>query len=141
LTKWDHGAAVEDAPHEEKVIAGAVKEGQSKGLDPGSVSNFFKAQIEANKTVQYSLLAQWHRAGRAPDHAPIDLITVIRPQLDQIQEKLIAGLVETVAVRSTSSCQVEVAKAVGHYLSAHQNHTDSVFAVALDRALAAACVS
>ena len=43
--KWDHGTAVEDPKREAQVIIGAVKEGESRGLDPIFVSNFFKAQI------------------------------------------------------------------------------------------------
>ena len=64
LAKWDDGTAVEDAPREAKVIAGAVKDGESVGLEPASVANFFRAQIEANKVVQYSLLADWRRSGK-----------------------------------------------------------------------------
>ena len=68
LAKWDSGAAVEDLPREAQVIRGAVRAGDSRGLDPTSISNFFKAQIEANKIIQYSLLADWRRSGRAPAH-------------------------------------------------------------------------
>src|SRR3981189_3948635 len=49
LAKWDSGAAVEDLPREAQVIRDAVREGHSRGLDPTSISNFFKTQIEANK--------------------------------------------------------------------------------------------
>src|ERR1700761_8665769 len=49
LAKWDSGKAVEDAPREAQVIRGAVKDGETKGLDEASVSSFFNAQIEANK--------------------------------------------------------------------------------------------
>jgi chorismate mutase len=52
LAKWDSGAAVEDLPREAQIITGAVRDGVSRGLDPTSVSNFFKAQIEASKTIQ-----------------------------------------------------------------------------------------
>jgi chorismate mutase len=72
LAKWDDGAAVEDAPREAKVIANAVKDGSAVGLEPASVERFFRAQIEANKIVQYSLLADWRRSGRAPEHEPIN---------------------------------------------------------------------
>ena len=68
LAKWDNGMPVEDASREDHVIGGATKAGESRGLDPTSVSNFFRAQTEASKLVQYSLLAEWRREGRAPDH-------------------------------------------------------------------------
>src|SRR6516225_7722274 len=70
LAKRDNGMPVEDASREDALIGNATKAGQSRGLDPTSVSNFFRAQIEANKLVQYSLLAEWRREGRAPDHTP-----------------------------------------------------------------------
>src|ERR1700754_5143083 len=66
FAKWDNGAAVEDPPREQRVIASAVAEGKIDGLDPEVVSNFFRAQIEANKVVQSSLLSTWHKEGRAP---------------------------------------------------------------------------
>ena len=53
LAKWDSGKAVEDTPREARVILSAMKDGAAKGLDEASVSNFFEAQIEANKFVQY----------------------------------------------------------------------------------------
>jgi chorismate mutase len=79
LAKWDSGAAVEDLPREAQVIRAAVRDIDSRGLDPTLVSNFFKAQIEANKVIQYSLLADWRRSGKAPAQAPIDLVATIRP--------------------------------------------------------------
>jgi chorismate mutase len=69
LAKWDSGTPVEDASREAQVIASAVKAGESRGLDQATVSSFFRAQIEASKLVQYSLLAEWRRLGKAPDHA------------------------------------------------------------------------
>lgn len=64
LAKWDARLQVEDTAREAEVIKTAVTAGQSKGLDRDFVSNFFRAQIEANKLVQYSLLADWRRAGQ-----------------------------------------------------------------------------
>jgi chorismate mutase len=65
LAKWDSGAAVEDGPRAAKVIQSAVKDGNAMGLDSKQVEAFFRAQIEANKLVQYSLLTDWRREGRA----------------------------------------------------------------------------
>lgn len=139
LAKWDSGARVEDAPREAQVIKDAVRDGESRGLDPTSVSDFFNAEIEANKFVQYSLLATWHRAGKAPTHAPIDLVSTIRPELDQVQTELIAELADTAVVRSGTSCPADVAKAVGKYVLTHKRDVRPLQAMALDRALAAAC--
>jgi chorismate mutase len=141
LAKWDSGKAVEDAPREAQVIRDAMKDGAAKALDEASVSNFFKAQIEANKFVQYALLADWYRAGKAPEHAPVDLLKVIRPQLDEAQKSLIAELVDTASVRTSKTCRADVAKAVGKYVSTHALGGGPITAATLDRALAGACTS
>lgn len=139
LAKWDAGTPVEDVSREAQVIASAVRTGESRGLDPTRVSNFFRAQIEANKLVQYSLLAGWRRAGKAPDHTPINLADTIRPGLDEVQTKLMAELVETEGIRAGASCPTDVAMAVGKYVSAHKTSFNTLKAIALDRAMAAAC--
>jgi chorismate mutase len=139
LAKWDSHAAVEDASRETQVIMSAVQEGESKGLNPTFVSNFFRAQIEANKIVQYSLLADWHRAGRAPAHGRINLATVIGPQLDKLQMELIQQLADTVDLRPSPACRENVAKAIGKYLANLKHHASPLEAIALDRALAVAC--
>src|SRR5258708_33118290 len=69
----DTGTQVEDTTREAQVIASAIEAGESRALDQKVMSNFFRSQIEANRLVQYSLLAEWRRAGKAPDHAPVDL--------------------------------------------------------------------
>ena len=137
LAKWDSGTAVEDMPREAQVIADAVKVGESKGLDGASVRNFFRAQIEANKLVQYSLLADWRRAGNAPAHEPINLASTIRPELDQVETALITELAETAAIRTSKTCRVDVAEAVGKYVLTH--HSRTLQAIAFDRAMAAFC--
>jgi chorismate mutase len=141
LAKWDSGAAVEDLPREAQVIAGAVRDGVSRGLDPTLVSNFFEAQIEANKVIQYSVLADWRRAGRAPAHAPIDLVATVRPELDHVQAALIAELADTMAIRASTTCRADVAKAIGKYVLAHKHEAGPLQLIALDRALAASCTS
>jgi len=140
LAKWDNGMPVEDAAREDHVIGSATKAGQSRGLDPTSVSNFFRAQIEANKLVQYSLLAEWRREGRAPDHAAVDLASTIRAELDEVDKALIAELEESKVIRARASCRTDIAKAVGKYASAHRKQFSSLKAIALDRALAIACI-
>jgi chorismate mutase len=140
LAKWDSGKAVEDAPREAQVIQAAVKDGATKGLDEASVSNFFNAQIEANKFIQYTLLADWYRSGKAPEHARVDVVKNIRPQLDEVQKSLIAGLAGTVKIRNSKMCHADMAKAVGQYISTHAQRGGPVTAAALDRALAGACM-
>lgn len=139
VSKWDSKTAVEDASREAHVIADAIHAGELRGLDQASVTAFFKAQIEANKLVQYSLLAEWHRLGNAPAHSSVDLTRTIRPELDRIQTALIAELADTTEIRAKASCPTELAVAVGKYVTAHQADLSELDAIALDRALATAC--
>ena len=140
LAKWDNGMPVEDASREDHIISCATKAGLSRGLDPTSVSNFFRAQIEANKLVQYSLLADWHREGRASDHSSVDLPNTIRGKLDDVDKELIAELAESRVMRGNAPCPTDIAKAVRKYTSAHRKQFSPLKAIALDRALAAACI-
>ena len=140
LAKWDNGMPVEDTSREDHVIGSATQAGESRGLDPTSVSKFFRAQIEANKLVQYSLLAEWRREGRAPDHTPVDLATTIRRVLDEVDKALIAELAESKVIRARASCRTDIAKAAGKYASAHKKQFGPLNAIALDRALATACI-
>jgi chorismate mutase len=137
LAKADSGAAVEDIARENVVIANAAKAAEAKGLNKDAVEQFFRAQIEANKIVQYSLLDDWRRSGQVPAHEKIDLAKTIRPELDKLQVDLITGLADTATIRAASSCRVDIAKAAGKYLAAHPG--DELHKVALDRALAGAC--
>lgn len=143
LSKWDNGSPVEDVARETQVIQNAVAATQSQGLDAAWVTAFFRAQIEANKVVQYALLAQWRRAGKAPDHQPVNLKATIRPELDQLQTQLIAELNETSTLRAQPQCRAVVAQAVGDFLTAHHELRESpdsiVDSIALDRALGTFC--
>jgi chorismate mutase len=139
LNKWYSGAGVEDPSRETEVIQNAVTDGKSMGLESAQVEAFFKAQIEANKLIQYSLLANWRREGRAPGHAAADLVKEIRPQLDEIEKQLLQELKESAEARSSATCPVDVAKAVGEYLNSRSLKVDSREGVALDRAMASAC--
>lgn len=140
LAKWDSGTPVEDAAREAQVLASATKAAESRGLDEAVVSNFFRSQIEANKLVQYSLLAEWRRVGKAPDHAPVDLAGTIRPELDQLGTELIAEFTEIADIRASESCRTDIAKAVGKYVSGHKNNFTPLKVIALDRAMAATCI-
>jgi chorismate mutase len=140
LAKWDSGTAVEDAPREAQVIQKAVKDGNAIGLDSTQVEAFFQGQIEASKLIQYGLLADWQRDGRAPEHAPVNLIKEVRPQLDEIDKRLIAELSGTVAMRVATTCHLDVDKAMREYLDTHNLKADLRLAVALNRAMAATCI-
>jgi chorismate mutase len=140
LAKWDSHDAVEDALREAQVISAAVIDGEAKGLDWTGVASFFRAQIEANKLVQYSLLAEWRRDGGAPSHQSVDLVTTLRPELDQLQEELVQELASTAVIRQSPMCPDDVARAVKGYLATHQYGVAPLQIIALDRAMAATCM-
>ncbi|TAM85167.1 chorismate mutase [bacterium] len=139
LSKWDSGTSVEDTARESAVISNAVAQGQRANLAAADVTRFFKAQIEANKLVQYALLARWRRTGYAPQHAPIDLTGTIRPELDRLQTKIIAELAAANSVLDSNECPKEVARAVGRYAFEHQFDPADLPVIALDRAMAGFC--
>ena len=137
LAKWDCGTAVEDAKREAQVVRAAVASAKEKGLSEQFMSMFFGAQIEANKLIQYSRLAEWRRPGRAPEHTPIYLGD-IRQELNQLQEQLIQALADTRPAREPATCRADVAKAVGRYIARRPRYSPAR-AIALDRALATFC--
>ncbi|EJM13977.1 chorismate mutase, putative [Pseudomonas sp. GM21] len=89
LTKWDSGKPVQDTARETQLIDNARKTAVSQKLNPDEVADLIAAQIEANKLVQYGLLAQWRAADKAPDTPRPDLIHQIRPLLDELQHRLL----------------------------------------------------
>ena len=139
LAKWDSQAPVEDAAREARVIATAIRAGESRGLAPVEVSNFFRAQIEANKLVQHSLLAEWRRAGKAPPHTRVNLVNAVRAELDQLETALIVELADTADIRASAACPAETAKAIEKYLAGHKVETGALQGIALNRAMAATC--
>jgi len=92
--KWNVQAPIEDLPREAQVIAAAMQQGRALGLPDALVETVFRAQIEASKTVQRELYAQWQaqHAGHFDD-AP-DLAKTIRPELDRITAQLLRALAD-----------------------------------------------
>jgi chorismate mutase len=138
LAKWDAHSPVTDTTREEQVILSAIKEGESYHLKRTFISDFFRAQIEANKLVQYSLLADWYRAGRAPSHKPIHLSS-LRVRFDELKIDLIRELAKTTDIREGDKCREYIAKAIGNF-EKEQRRPDSLEIIALDRAQAATCI-
>jgi chorismate mutase len=111
LTKWDSGKPIQDSPREVQVIDNARKQATEKGLNAEDVGQLLAAQIEANKLVQYGLLAQWQAAGDAPKTQRPDLAKQIRPQLDELQNHLLQQYGEFAPYRNDPQCKVWVAQA------------------------------
>jgi chorismate mutase len=138
FAKWDSHRSVEDQRREEEVISAAVAQGAARGLDRAFVARFFRAQIDASKFVQYALLSEWRRVGRAPQHAPFDLSRTIRPELDGIESRLIDELALTRNLRRSKSCGPDLNTAIISHLAQHRNLTP-VEVTALRRSLAPVC--
>jgi chorismate mutase len=111
LTKWDSGKPIQDTAREAQVIASARKMAVDRKLNPQDVAELIAAQIEANKLVQYGLLAQWQAAGKAPDTPRPDLAKQIRPRLDELQNRLLLQYAAFAPYRKDPNCAHWLAKA------------------------------
>ncbi|MFJ2537374.1 MULTISPECIES: chorismate mutase [unclassified Pseudomonas] len=134
LTKWDSGKPIQDSPREAQVIANARTLASERKLDPEDVSQLIAAQMEANKLVQYGLLAQWQAAGAAPNTPRPDLGKQIRPRLDELQTRLLQQYADFAPYRHDSSCPAWLAKA-----RSGLTH-DALHALALTRATGELCI-
>lgn len=139
FAKWDTHTPVEDIERENQVIEAVVSQAKQQGLDEKFVTSFFRAQIEANKVVQYGLLADWYRAGKAPQHSTINLKETIRPQLDTLQTTLLDQLRATSTIREAADCHTAVAAAVGSYRKREGTQMGALDFIALDRSVSSFC--
>lgn len=137
LSKWDSNKPVEDAPREADVIGVATEQACALGVPVEFAAHFFSDQIEANKLVQYGLLARWNSEGHAPQDKRADLTHDIRPELDRLQRGFINILAETRDLRLRPDCNEQLSLAIQDYLARHA--LDPLYAVAMGRALAHAC--
>ncbi|WP_431272907.1 chorismate mutase [Burkholderia contaminans] len=137
LSKWDSGKPVEDLSRESAVIAAAVKEARANGVPAKLAVHFFTDQIEANKLVQYALLAEWRRSDHAPDDARADLEKEIRPELDRLKGGFIHVLARSGEFRDRTDCGERISRATREYVATHA--LNSLYALAMDRALARVC--
>src|SRR5260370_32852032 len=137
LAKWDSHQAIEDPVRETVVISNAATQAAAQGLSHTFAVRFFSDQIEANKVVQYGLLSDWRRAGKAPDEPRPNLVEDIRPRLDRLQADFIQQLVATQGARKERDCPTRIARASSLYAAEH--HLDARYVVAFDRALARVC--
>lgn len=133
LSKWDSKKPVEDKKREQEVIASVVAQAPSYKLTPAAVEQFFSAQIEANKLVQYTYLSDWQLLGKAPDDPRPDLVKQIRPQLDQLQKRLLQQLADFSPQRADPQCPQWLAQAV------HEPLNDPMRQLAMIRATAELC--
>ncbi|AMB86545.1 chorismate mutase [Pseudomonas agarici] len=104
LTKWDSAKPIQDSSREQQVIANARQQAATYKIQPEDIGEFVAAQIEANKLVQYALLAKWRAAGKAPVIPRPDLVTQIRPALDRLQARLLQHYAAFAPYRQDPQC-------------------------------------
>lgn len=80
------GKPVEDAQREREQLVKVREQAAARSLSPERAATFFQAQMEANKLVQYRLLAQPARTAKPVDLAPV------RERLDAINAELLDAL-------------------------------------------------
>lgn len=96
--KWNTKAPIEDLSREKDIIDGVARRAGEYGLDPAIAGRFFQGQIEASKTVQNRLHAEWTAATHPPFSEVADLERDIRPVLDRLTPLLMRGLADAVPV-------------------------------------------
>ena len=134
LSKWDSKKPVEDKKREQDVLASVIAQAPSYKLEPAAAEQFFSAQIEANKLVQYTHLSDWQFQGKAPDDPRPDLVQQIRPRLDELQKRLLQQLADFTPQRTDPQCPQWLAEAV------HEPLNDPLRQLAMIRATAELCI-
>ncbi|MEB0010619.1 gamma subclass chorismate mutase AroQ [Glaciimonas sp. Cout2] len=94
-SKWNSGAAVDDAKRERQILEVVTAQADAiGGLDLALVQAFFQNQFDAGKLIQQDLLSGWHNTlpgGYKFDDAP-NLARDVRPVLDKLTPELIGAL-------------------------------------------------
>ena len=140
LTKWDTKQPIADPPsdpREQQVIAAASEEARSRGLSGDLAAAFFADQIEASKLIQFTLMANWRRAGQVPSDPRADLKTELRPALDRLRSQFIDELIATQRLREAGDCKTLMAKAIADHVQSRR--LMPLEAIGLDRGLARVC--
>ncbi|MCA7951308.1 chorismate mutase [Burkholderia seminalis] len=134
--KWANHKAIEDQPREAALLASVEQRAAQTGIDPAFARAFFEDQITASKDVQNALFATW-RTTRPPEGTPPDLATSTRPALDQLTQKMLAGLAQAAPLRNAADCQARLARSIANWKTL--TRYDSKQTQALDTALSHVC--
>ncbi|WP_211209818.1 gamma subclass chorismate mutase AroQ [Uliginosibacterium gangwonense] len=108
-SKWNSHGAIEDLGREKQVIGDTTALATKQGVTEQLARDFISAQIEANKTVQWTLHRQWTQA-QAPafEQAP-DLARDIRPHLDKLTPLLVEALAKAAPQLTIADAQELIA--------------------------------
>jgi len=135
--KFGTGAPIDDPAREQVVLDDARARAVQAGIDPDVTAAIFRDQIEANKVIQRGLYARWTaHPEEVPTEKP-DLVTVVRPLLDQITIDLINQIKATSKTQTSPSCLPRLAVAFAKVDLTR--HFDALHTQALLRAVPSIC--
>ncbi|MDS1112646.1 chorismate mutase [Gordonia westfalica] len=135
-SKWASGAPIDDPAREQVVLDTVSQLALARNLDPAYVRNVFRDQIEASKTVQRGLFAQWRLPGQTAPPATPDLGPV-RAAINEFNVAIVDELADSRDVVATLSCPPELA--VSSSQSAAAARFDPLHVAALVQAGASVC--
>ncbi|QQQ03423.1 gamma subclass chorismate mutase AroQ [Lysobacter enzymogenes] len=130
-SKRASGKPVEDAQREGEQLARVREQATARALPAEPAAAFFRAQMEANKLVQYRLLAEPGRAGAAVDLAPV------RAKLDAINAQLLDALPAALSQARGDDCARRASEA--RKRAARRHRLDELHRTALARAFGDLC--
>ncbi|SDU39861.1 chorismate mutase [Gordonia westfalica] len=136
-TKWASGAAIDDPAREQVVLNTVSQLAVDRGLEPAYVRGVFRDQIEASKTVQRGLFAQWGLPGRTAPPATPDLGPV-RAAINEFNVAIVDELAASRGFARSLRCPPELVAATGS--SAAGLGFDPLHVAALIQAGASVCV-
>jgi chorismate mutase-like protein len=110
--KWSHKLPIDDPQREAEIAAGLAQEARRLGVPIAWAQGFFRAQIEASKTVQHELFDGWEAFRRGPFPDAPDLARVTRPRIDRINAALLHALADNYAVLADPARREAVAQAL-----------------------------
>ncbi|WP_257266456.1 chorismate mutase [Endozoicomonas sp. ONNA2] len=93
LFKAKNHSAVEDLAQEKQVLEKALIDAQQAGLQPDSIADFFQAQMDAAKAIQYRYMADW--LSTRPENSEYrDLDSEVRPKVLELGVEIVVRISE-----------------------------------------------
>lgn len=130
-SKRASGKPVEDARREGETLLKVREQAAARALPVERMAAFFQAQMEANKLIQYRLLAQPARAGEPVDLGPV------RERLDAINAQLLDALPAALGEAQAQGCERRAFEA--QRSAAKRHRLDELHRTALTRAFGDLC--
>lgn len=99
--KWNRKLPITDEKREQALLTKLVAEGEALHLPADFVKDFFQAQITAAKLIQEQLFRDWTAQQHHPFETAPDLEKDVRPQIDEINRKMLESLAKCWERRAT----------------------------------------